>query len=65
MWEIRPVHTLCTLPASDLNFRSELEEASSENIKEAIEIMKKSGRQHKGRILACEREMRRRERYGL
>lgn len=65
MWEIHPVHTLCALPATDLNFKSTLERASNEHIQEAIENMKSSGSQHKSRISACERELRRRAKRGL
>ena len=64
MWEIHPVHTLCALPATDLNFKSALERASNEHIQEAIEAMKSSNGQHKSRIAACERELRRREKNG-
>lgn len=62
MFGIHPVHALCTLPATDCNFRSALERASGEHIREAIEIMKTNGGHHKGRISACERELRRRKR---
>lgn len=65
MWEIHPVHTLCVLPATDLNFKSALEKASNEHIQEAIETMKSSNGQHKSRIAACERELRRRAKNGL
>lgn len=65
MWKIHPVHTLCTLPATDCNFKSALERASNEHIQEAIETMKSSSGQHKSRILACERELRRRKKNGL
>lgn len=61
MWEIHPVHTLSVLPATDCNFKSALERASNEHIQEAIEAMKSSNGQHKSRILACERELRRRK----
>lgn len=61
MWEIHPVHTLRTLPATDCNFKSELERASNEHIQEAIDTMKSRDRQHKSRIAACERELRRRK----
>ncbi len=61
MWEIHPVHTLCVLPATDCNFKSALERASNEHIQEAIGTMKSSDGQHKSRITACERELRRRK----
>ena len=60
MWEIHPAQTLCILPATDGNFKSVLERASNEHIQEAIDTMKSSNGQHKGRIAACERELRRR-----
>ena len=61
MWEIHSVHTLCVLPATDGNFKSALERASNEHIQEAIDTMKSSDGQHKSRITACERELRRRK----
>lgn len=62
MLDTCPVHSLCTLPTTDGNFRSALERSSDIQIKDAIETMKASGGQHKGRISACERELRRRKR---
>lgn len=61
MWEIHPVHILCVLPTTDLNFKSALEKACNEHIQEAIETMKSSNGQNKSKIAACERELRRRE----
>lgn len=65
MYEIHPVHSLCFLPATDVNFKSVLEKASNEHIKEAIETMKSLDGHHKSRIDACERELRRRAKNGL
>lgn len=54
------VHALSTLPTTDGNFISVLKRTNEEEIKEAIEIMKSNGGSHKSRILACERELRKR-----
>lgn len=60
MREINQVRTLCTLPAADLNYKLELKRSSIEEIREAVETMKLGGK-HKGRISACERELKKRE----
>lgn len=49
------VNNLCSLPATDLNFTSELNRATAYQIKQAIEKMKQNGGKNKGRIKACER----------
>lgn len=51
---------LMTLPANDLNYRSVLLRSSIKDIEEAIDRMIESGGKHKGRIKACERELKRR-----
>lgn len=51
------VNNLCSLPATDLNFTSELNRATAYQIKQAIETMKQNGGKNKGRIKACEREL--------
>lgn len=51
---------LMTLPADDLNYRSVLLRSSIKDIEEAIDRMIESGGKHKGRIKACERELKRR-----
>lgn len=51
---------LMTLPADDLNYRSILLRSSVKDIEEAIDRMIESGGKHKGRIKACERELKRR-----
>lgn len=56
------VHSLSSLPATDGNFISVLNRATDDEIEKAIEIMKTNGGSHKGRILACERELRKRKR---
>lgn len=60
MYEVNIVHSLSTLPATDLNFTSALQRATIEDIEQAIETMKASKGQHKSRIKACERELKRR-----
>ena len=51
------VNNLCLLPATDLNFTSELNRATAYQIKQAIETMKQNGGKNKGRIKACERQL--------
>ena len=54
------VKGLMTLPASDLNYRSILLRSSIKDIEEAIDRMIESGGKHRGRIKACEKELKRR-----
>lgn len=54
------VKGLMTLPADDLNYRSILLRSSAKEIEEAIDRMIESGGKHKGRIKACEKELKRR-----
>lgn len=56
------INSLVSLPATDLNFTAELERATSNQIRLAIEMMERNGRKNKGRIAACKRELRRRDR---
>lgn len=56
------IRSLCSLPATDLNFTAELERATSNQIRLAIETMEQSSGKNKGRIAACKRELRRRDR---
>ena len=55
------VHDLTSLPATDLNFASVLKNATSLQIKLALEVMRNREGKDKGRIKACERELKRRE----
>nr|DAZ73318.1 MAG TPA: hypothetical protein [Caudoviricetes sp.] len=55
------IRSLCSLPATDLNFTAELKRATSNQIRLAIEMMKQSGGKNKGRIAACKRELKRRD----
>ena len=55
------VHCLSSLPASDGNFISVLNRATDEEISQAIEVMENSSGQHKSRIDACQRELRKRK----
>ena len=57
------VHSLSSLPATDLNFISVLNRATDDEISQAIEITENSSGQHKGRITACQRELRKRSRF--
>lgn len=58
------VRGLISVPASDLNYRSILLRSSIKDIEEAIDRMIESGGKHKGRINACERELKRRSSHG-
>ena len=53
---------LVSLPATDLNFKADLERATSNQIRLAIEMMEQSGGKNKGRIAACKHELRKRDR---
>ena len=55
------VHALTSLPATDLNFTSSLNGATSLQIKMALEVMRNRDGKDKGRIKACERELKRRD----
>ena len=54
------VHSLSSLPATDGNFISALSRATDEEINKAIDVMENSSGNHKGRITACKRELRKR-----
>lgn len=55
------VFSICHLPSGDGNFVSRLKKATEEEIRCAIEEMKNDPvSKHKSRILACERELRKR-----
>ena len=57
------VHTLTSLPATDLNFTSCLQRATDNQIRLALETMRNREGKDKGRINACERELKRRNKY--
>ena len=54
------VHALASLPATDLNFTSCLQRATDNQIRLALEAMRNRDGKDKGRINACERELKRR-----
>ena len=56
------VHALTSLPATDLNFTSCLQRATKNQIRLALEAMQNRDGKDKGRIKACERELKRRDR---
>ena len=56
-----PVHTLTSLPATDLNFTSCLQIATDNQIRLALETMRNREGKDNGRIKACERELKRRD----
>lgn len=55
------VHALTSLPATDLNFTSCLQRATDNQIRLSLEAMQSREGKDKGRIKACERELKRRE----
>ena len=58
------VKSITSLPATDLNFTADLGRATGTQIKMALEIMRGRDGKDKGRIAACERELRRRLKNG-
>ena len=54
------VHALTSLPATDLNFVSCLKSATNLQIEMALEVMRNRDGKDKGRIKACERELKQR-----
>ena len=55
------VSSLCQLPATDGNFESALKSAGDGDIERAILEMQGRNGKDKGRILACQRELKRRK----
>ena len=62
MFDESPLHTLTSLPATDLNFTACLQRATDNQIRLALEAMRNREGKDKGRIKACERELKRRDR---
>ena len=60
MFDESTVHTLTSLPATDLNFTSCLQRATDNQIRLALETMQNRDGKDKGRIKACERELKQR-----
>ena len=58
------VHALTCLPATDLNFTSCLQRATDNQVRLSLETMRNREGKDKGRIKACERELKRREKHG-
>ena len=54
------VRWLTTTPAGDLNFVNALKRATDDEIKEAISQIEAVGGKNKTKLLACNRELRRR-----
>ena len=54
------VHALTSLPATDLNFVSCLKSATNLQIEMALEVMRNREGKDKGRIKACDMELKRR-----
>ena len=61
MYQTDTVHALTSLPATDLNFTSCLQRATDNQIRLALETMRNRDGKDKGRIKACEMELKRRE----
>ena len=62
MSSIDTIHALSSLPADDLNFKSCLQRATDNQIRLALEAMRNRECKDKGRIKACERELKWRDR---
>lgn len=60
MIHVDTVHSLTSLPATDLNFVSCLKGATDFQIEMALEVMRNLEGKDKGRIKACEMELKRR-----
>lgn len=54
------VKCLSSVPCNDGNFKSALSRATDNEITLALDIMATTRGQHKGRITACQRELRKR-----
>ena len=54
------VHALTSLPATDLNFTACLQRATQNQSRLALESMRSREGKDKGRIKACERELKQR-----
>ena len=54
------VHALTSLPAIDLNFVSCLKSSTNLQIEMALEVMRNREGKDKGRIAACDRELKQR-----
>ena len=61
MIETDTVHALTSIPATDLNFVSCLKSAANLQIEMALEVMRNRDGNDKGRIKACERELKQRK----
>ena len=60
MFHTDTVHALTSLPATDINFTSCLQRATQNQIRLALETMRNRDGKDKGRIKACEKELKRR-----
>ena len=60
MIHVDTVNALTSIPATDLNFVSVLKSATKLQIEMALEVMRNRDGKDKGRIDACERELKRR-----
>lgn len=58
------VKTLTSIPATDVNYISGLKNATDTQIKMALELMRGRDGKDKGRIAACEKELKRRAKNG-
>ena len=60
MIQVDTVHQLTSIPATDLNFVSVLKSATNLQIEMALEVMRNREGKDNGRIAACDRELKRR-----
>lgn len=62
MIHVDKVHSLTSIPATDLNFVLCMKSATNLQIEMALEVMRNREGKDKSRIAACERELKRRVR---
>ena len=60
MIHIDTVYALTSIPATDINFVSCLKSATNLQIEMALDVMRNRDGKEKGRIKACERELKQR-----
>jgi len=64
-YECDAYRVILHIPVNDDNYKSGLERATDEELKQAIDYFKENPKGNKGRLLACKRELRKRNRGEL
>ncbi len=57
----RNYQTLITVPANDGNFKSALKQATDDDLNKAVQCLTDNPKGNKSRLVACRRELKRRE----